>query len=164
MLPICLKGLNYFCYRYSLSTIITRIIAMVSCAWPQVYLKMNASSHLSRLRATLLRNPHLSAKEKAHLICSLILPKFLHGASLWFLHRNQEKQAFHALVMGFYRRSIRPVLGASTSMATDLEVCTARQVLTPQETLVRLHIMQWAFLAAHATNGSLTPYWERPPG
>ena len=63
-----------------------------------------------RLRATLLRNPCLTSKEKAHLICSLILPKLPHGAGLWFLQRNQEEQAFRAAIMRFLRRSIRPVL------------------------------------------------------
>ena len=105
-----------------------------------------------RLRATLLRNPCLSSKEKVHRICSLILPKFLHGAGLWCLQRNQEKQAFRAAIMGFLRRSIRPILGASSRMASDTEVCTALQVLLPDEVIARLHVMQLAFLATYANS------------
>ena len=105
-----------------------------------------------RLRATLLRNPYLSSKEKAHLLCSLILPKFLHGAGLWHFQRNQEEQAFRAAIMGFLRRSVRPVLGVSSGMASDVEVCTALQVLLPEEVLARLHIMQLAFMAAYAND------------
>ena len=104
-----------------------------------------------RLRATLLRNPCLLAKEKVHLLCSLILPKLLHGASLWYLRRSQDELAFRAAIMGFLRRSVRPILNVSSALATDLEVCTALQVLTPDEVLTRLHVMQLAFLADFAS-------------
>ena len=104
-----------------------------------------------RLRATLLRNPCLDKAEKTFLLCSLIFSKYLHGAGLWHLQKGQEVQAYRAGMMGFMRRSMRPILGVSSALASDHEVCTVLGLLTPDEALSRLHIMQLSFLASFAS-------------
>ena len=114
--------------------------------------RQEAELPFRRLRATLLRNPVLESKEKTHLLCSLIFAKYLHGAGIWHLQKGQEAQAFRAGMMGFMRRSMRPILGISSALASDLEVCTVLGLLTPDEALSRLHIMQLSFLAGHASS------------
>ena len=91
-----------------------------------------AEAVFKRLSRTLLRNNMLSVVEKVRLLQSLVLRKFLFGAGLWALQTRAEKQAFSTVILGYYRRSVRHVLGFSSQHLNDGEICTVLDVLTPE--------------------------------
>ena len=97
--------------------------------------RRHAQGTFSKLRKRLFFNPHLCPAEKLTLLFSLVHRSFLHGACFWNLNTKQELASFRAIISGWYRASVRPLLGLSARGLTDAVVLDILGVLSPEEIL-----------------------------
>ena len=85
------------------------------------------------LRRRLLFNPCLKQAEKRELLRAFAVSRLTHGIEQWTLEVDKDYRAFHTAYMSLLRRSVRPMLGCSSSCLRDIEICSMLDMVTPKE-------------------------------
>ena len=112
--------------------------------------RANASNAVfRRLKATLLRNPSLTVRERTGLVRSLVHSKLGYGAGLWTLTTNAERDAVRHAYMTHWRQSCRVLKGVGSKFLSDYEVCALLSVPTPEDVCLAAHLRQLSVILRH---------------
>ena len=97
--------------------------------------KYQTDGVFAKVRGRLLNNPHLSWQEKVHMLGSLIMRKFLHGAGTWVLRTKGELARYRAYYMAYVRGATWPLCGHSSKFLDDDAICALNGILRPDQAL-----------------------------
>eukprot|EP00439_Symbiodinium_sp_Y106_P038845 s1587_g4.t1 len=108
----------------------------------------------------LFRNSELTEAEKVHLLQSMPMARFKHGAGLWALESQKEREKFAAAYYEAPRRLFRAISGMTVRGLSNRDVATILGIATDQEmrNAELLRLAAWIFAEDMP---ALTALWLR---